>query len=244
MFISGYSDLGNPEGWNPLAATTSRSRSTRMQAGRRVSTTSGSLRLPPPLDEALAAGARRRSARGIHVRSRVTALNPEALDATVGFQDGTPRSRTTGMASRDFSRHPALGEEQPVHKMTSFENQFALHPRPLAARRQADARSGPALGALSQPDARGRPRHRVVRSQTNEALIGGRGTFPGQRRGLQQEALRSPHRVHLSVERRDSRPERLRDHYHSHPWGAQALARLVSADARRILPMASTAISR
>ena len=166
----------------------------------------------------------------------VTALNPEALDATVGFQDGTPSFENDWNGLGGISaRHPhVLREEQPVHRDDELREPVrALRPRPLAAEVQADARSGTALGALPQPDTRGRSRHRVVRPDDQ------RGAdwrpwwhSPRQRRGLQQEAVCSPARLHVPVERGHGRSKRLRDHVQPTPVGRSGVARVVPADAR------------
>ena len=91
MYISGYSDLGNDEGWNPLFRN-DQSYTVNTNASWMKST--HDIRFgfdfvhhlmnhwQPELGE---------GPRGaFHFDPGVTALNPDALDATVGFQGDTP----------------------------------------------------------------------------------------------------------------------------------------------------------
>ena len=168
----------------------------------------------------------------------VTALNPDALDADGGFQGGTPSFENDWNALAGFllGTPTCSGKSSQFIKMDSFENQYALYVRDRwRATPKLTRRPRTAVGALSKPVALGRPRaSNRTTPTTNEALIGGKGRHSaGQRRRLQQEAVRSASRLRLSTERLDGHPQRLRHHLPLASVGRSGAARLVSADARR-----------
>ena len=80
----------------------------------------------------------------------VTALNPDALDATVGFQGDTPSFENdwNGLAAFLLGTPDVSGKSSQFIKMNSFENQRVLYPRSLALDGEADDRPGTAMGAL------------------------------------------------------------------------------------------------
>ena len=86
----------------------------------------------------------------------VTALNPDALDAAVGFQGDTPSFENdwNGVAAFLLGVSDYSGKSSQYIKMDSLENTVGLlRPRPLARYSQADPQPGIAMGALPQPDA-------------------------------------------------------------------------------------------
>ena len=132
MYISGYSDLGNNEGWNPLYRN-DQSYTANVNASWAKNT--HDIRFgfdfvhhlmnhwQPELGE---------GPRGaFHFDPGVTALNPDALDATVGFQGGAPSFENdwNGLAAFLLGTPSASGKSSQFIKMNSFENQFAFYVR-------------------------------------------------------------------------------------------------------------------
>ena len=102
MYISGYSDLGNNEGWNPLYRNDQsyhRQRQRELGEGHARHPVRFRLRASP--DEPLATGARRGSTRRLPFRSwRDGPESRRARRAAWDSREVRPRSRTTGMAWR------------------------------------------------------------------------------------------------------------------------------------------------
>ena len=204
MYISGYSDLGNDEGWNPLYRNDQ-----SYTANTNASWTKGTHDIRFGFDfvhhlmnhwqPELGEGPRG----AFHFDPGVTALNPDALDATVGFQGDTPSFENdwNGLAGFLLGTPTASGKSSQFIKMNSFENQYALYIRDRwRVDAEADARPGTAMGALPQPLALGRPGDRIVRPDHQRGVDWRQGRHSaGQRRGLQQEALRSASRLRLSA---------------------------------------------
>ncbi len=204
MYISGYSDLGNPEGWNPLYRNDQ-----SYTANANASWTKGTHDIRFGFDfvhhlmnhwqPELGEGPRG----AFHFDPGVTALNPDALDATVGFQGDTPSFENdwNGLAAFLLGTPTASGKSSQFIKMNSFENQYALYIRDRwRSDGEADDRPGTAMGALPQSLALGRPGDRIVRPDHERGVDWRQGRHSaGQRRRLQQEALRSTSRPRLSA---------------------------------------------
>jgi hypothetical protein len=228
MYMSGYSALGNPEGWNPLYRNDQ-----SYTFNTNASWTKGShdVRLgfdfvhhlmnhwQPELGE---------GPRGaFHFDPGVTALNPEALDAAVGFQGDAPSFENdwNSLAGFLLGTPTASGKSSQFIKMNSFENQYALFIRDrwrvtpaltldLGLRWELypnRTRSG-GLGIESYDPT------------TNEALIGGRGGIPQDNGVGFSKKLFAP-RVGFAYQMGEDTVIRsgYGITYHSHPWGAQAL---------------------
>ena len=228
MYISGYADLGNSEGWNPLyrndqsyTATVNASWAKNRHDIRFGFDFVHHLmnHWQPELGE---------GPRGaFHFDPGVTALNPDAIDGTVGFADGAPSFENdwNGLAAFLLGTPAASGKSSQFIKMNSFENQYALYIRDRW--RVTDAltfdlglrwelypnrwRSG-GLGIESYDPT------------TNEALIGGRGDVPQDSGVGFSKKLFAP-RLGFAYRLDDQTVIRsgYGITYHSHPWGAQAL---------------------
>ena len=157
------------------------------------------------------------------------------------------RSRTTGTALAAFllGTPAASGKSSQFIKMNSFENQYALY---IRDRWRATPKLTLDLGLRWElyPN-RTRSGGLGIESYdptTNEALIGGRGGIPaGQRRRLQQEAVRAARRLRLPGRQRHGDSQRLRHHLSLASLGRAGAARLVSADGGGGRSRASTASS-
>lgn len=228
MFISGYSDLGNAEGWNPLYRN---DQSYTFNANASWTKGEHDVRFgfdfvhhlmnhwQPELGE---------GPRGaFHFDPGVTALNPEALDATLGFLEGTPSFENdwNGLAGFLLGTPTASGKSSQFIKMNSFENQYALYVRDRWRR-------GPKLTldlGLRWEIYPNRTRSNGLGIEsydptTNEALIGGRGGIPQDNGVGFSKKLFAP-RLGFTYQVTDSTVIRsgYGITYHSHPWGAQAL---------------------
>ena len=167
MYISGYSDLGNNEGWNPLYRN-DQSYTANVNASWAKNT--HDIRFgfdfvhhlmnhwQPELGE---------GPRGaFHFDPGVTALNPDALDASVGFQGwcAVVRERLEWPGGIPARHGVGVGQEQPVHQDEQLREPVrVLYPRSLARDEPADGRPGTAMGALPQSLALGRHGDRIVR---------------------------------------------------------------------------------
>jgi len=228
MYISGYSSLGNPEGWNPLYRN---DQSYTFNTNASWNKKTHDIRFgfdfvhhlmnhwQPELGE---------GPRGaFHFDPGVTALNPEALENSVGFQGDTPSFENdwNGLAGFLLGTPTASGKSSQFIKMNSMENQYALFARDrwrvrpnltldLGLRWELYPnrwRSG-GLGIESYDP------------NTNEALIGGRGGIPQDNGVGFSKKLFAP-RLGFAYQVTDSTVIRsgYGITYHSHPWGAQAL---------------------
>src|SRR5439155_2798647 len=111
----------------------------------------------------------------------VTALNPEALEATVGFHGDTPsfENHWNGLAAFLLGTPDVSGKSSQLIKMDSLEGQYALYVRD---RWRATPKLTLSLGLRWElyPNRR-RSNGLGIESYdptTNEALIGGRGGVP------------------------------------------------------------------
>ena len=228
MYISGYSALGNPEGWNPLFRNDQ-----SYTFNTNVSWMKGlhDLRFgfdfvhhlmnhwQPELGE---------GPRGaFYFDPGVTALNPDALDSSVGFTGGTPSFENDWNALAAFllGTPAGSGKSSQFIKMDSMEEQYALYMRD---RWRATGKLTVDLGLRWElyPNRR-RSQGLGIESydpNTNEALIGGKGGIPRDNGVGFSKKLFAP-RLGFAYQLTDSTVIRsgYGITYHSHPWGAQAL---------------------
>ncbi len=228
MYISGYSDLGNNEGWNPLFRN---DQSYTFNTNASWMKGLHDLRFgfdfvhhlmnhwQPELGE---------GPRGaFHFDPGVTALNPDALDASVGFQGDTPSFENdwNGLAGFMLGTPTVSGKSSQFIKMNSFENQYAVY-----VRDRWRARPGLTLDLGLRWELypnRWRSGGLGIESYdptTNEALIGGKGGIPQDNGVGYSKKLFAP-RLGLAYQIDDATVVRsgYGITYHSHPWGAQAL---------------------
>ena len=228
MYISGFSTLGNPEGWSPLYRN---DQSYTFNTNASWAKGTHDIRFgfdfvhhlmnhwQPELGE---------GPRGaFHFDPGVTALNPDAIGAAVGFQGGTPSFENdwNGLAGFLLGTATASGKSSQFIKMNSFENQYALY---IRDRWRAGPKLTLDLGLRWElyPN-RTRSGGLGIESYdpiTNEALIGGRGGIPQDNGVGFSKKLFAP-RVGFTYQATNSMVIRsgYGITYHSHPWGAQAL---------------------
>jgi hypothetical protein len=228
MFISGYSDLGNGESWNPLYRNDQ-----SYTFNTNASWTKGNHDMRFGFDfvhhlmnhwqPELGEGPRG----AFHFDAGVTALNPEELADTVGFQGDTPSFENdwNGLAGFLLGTPTATGKSSQFIKMNSLENQYALYARD---RWRVSPKLTLDLGLRWElyPN-----RHRSAGlgiesydPTTNEALIGGRGGIPQDNGVGYSKKLFAP-RLGFAYQVTDSTVIRggYGITYNPHPWGAQAL---------------------
>ncbi len=228
VYISGFSALGNPEGWSPLyrndQSYTFNTNASWMKGTHDVRFGFDFVHhLMNHWQPELGEGPRG----AFYFDPGVTALNPDALDATVGFQGDTPSFENdwNAMAAFLLGTPDVSGKSSQYIKMNSLENQYALYARDrwrttpkltldLGLRWELypnRTRSG-GLGIESYDPS------------TNEALIGGRGGIPQDNGVGFSKKLFAP-RVGFAYQLTNSTVVRsgYGITYHSHPWGAQAL---------------------
>jgi hypothetical protein len=157
----------------------------------------------------------------------VTALNPDALDATGGFAGDTPSFENdwNGLAAFLLGTPDVSGKSSQFIKMNSFENQYALY---IRDRWRTTEKLTVDLGLRWElyPN-RWRSGGMGIESYdplTNEALIGGKGPIPQDNGVGFSKKLFAPR---LGIAYRLDDKTVIRSGYgityHSHPWGAQAL---------------------
>ncbi len=226
--ISDYSSLGNTESWNPLFRNDQ-----SITFNLNASMTKGTHELRFGFDYVhhlmnhwqpeLGAGPRG----AFNFDSGVTALNPAALESTVGFQAGTPSFENgwNGLAGFLLGTPNWAGKSSQYIKMTSMENQYAFYARD---RWRVTPKLTLNLGLRWElyPN-RTRAAGMGIESYdptTNEMLIGGRGGIPRDNGLGWSKKLLAP-RVGFAYQLRNSTVIRsgYGITYHSHPWGAQAL---------------------
>ncbi|MEO8077422.1 MAG: TonB-dependent receptor [Acidobacteriota bacterium] len=228
IYTSGYSTLGNPEGWSPLYRNDqSYTFNTNASWMKGVHDVRFGLDFVHHLmnhwQPELGEGPRG----AFYFDPGVTALNPDALDSTVGFQGGAPSFENdwNSVASLLLGTPDVSGKSSQFIKMNSLENQYALYARDrwrvrpnltldLGLRWELypnRTRSG-GLGIESYDPA------------TNEALIGGRGGIPQDNGVGFSKKLFAP-RLGFAYQVTNSTVIRsgFGITYASHPWGAQAL---------------------
>ena len=229
MYISGYSDLGNTEGWNPLYRN-DQSYTANVNASWAKST--HDIRFgfdfvhhlmnhwQPELGE---------GPRGaFHFDPGVTALNPDALDGSGGIPGrcAVVRERLEWPGGIPARHAGGVGQEQPVHQDEQLRKPVrVLHPRSLA-RDEPKLTIDLGLRWELYPN-RWRSGGLGIESYdptTNEALIGGRGDVPQDNGVGFSKKLFAP-RLGLAYRIGDKTVIRTGYGitYHSHPWGAQAL---------------------
>jgi carboxypeptidase family protein/TonB-dependent receptor-like protein len=228
LYISGFSPLGNPEGWNPLyrndQSYTANTNASWMKGTHDVRFGFDFVHhLMNHWQPELGEGPRG----AFYFDPGVTALNPDAIDAAVGFRDDTPSFENdwNAMAAFLLGTPDVSGKSSQFIKMNSFENQYALYARD---RWRATPLLTIDLGLRWElyPN-RWRSGGLGIESYdptTNEALIGGRGGIPQDNGVGYSKKLFAP-RLGFAYQLTDSTVVRsgYGITYHSHPWGAQAL---------------------
>jgi hypothetical protein len=228
MYISGYSALGNPEGWSPLfrndQSYTFNTNASWMKGTHDVRFGFDFVHhLMNHWQPELGEGPRG----AFYFDPGVTALNPDAIDAGVGFQGDTPSFENdwNSVAAFLLGTPDVSGKSSQFIKMNSFENQYALF---IRDRWRAKPNLTVDLGLRWElyPN-RWRSGGLGIESYdpaTNEALIGGRGGIPQDNGVGYSKKLFAP-RVGFAWQVTDNSVIRsgYGITYHSHPWGAQAL---------------------
>lgn len=228
MYISGYSPLGNPEGWSPLyrndQSYTFNTNASWMKGVHDVRFGFDFVHhLMNHWQPELGEGPRG----AFYFDPGVTALNPDALDAAGGFKGGTPSFENdwNSVAAFLLGAPDVSGKSSQFIKMDSMENQYALYARD---RWRATPKLTLDLGLRWElyPNRR-RSGGLGIESydpNTNEALIGGRGGIAQDNGVGYSKKLFAP-RVGFAYQVTDSTVIRsgFGITYHSHPWGAQAL---------------------
>ncbi|PYR94214.1 MAG: hypothetical protein DMF84_06600 [Acidobacteria bacterium] len=199
LYMAGYSALGNPEGWNPLfrndQSYTFNTNASWMKGLHDVRFGFDFVHhLMNHWQPELGEGPRG----AFYFDPGVTALNPDALDATVGFQGDTPSFENDWNSVAGF----LLGTPD-VSVTLDLGLRWELYPNRW--------RSG-GMGIESYDPT------------TNEALIGGKGGIPQDNGVGYSKKLFAP-RLGVAYQVTDSTVIRTGYGitYHSHPWGAQAL---------------------
>jgi hypothetical protein len=226
--MSGYSTLGNEEGWNPLfrndQSYTFNTNASWMKGAHDFRFGFDFVHhLMNHWQPELGAGPRG----AFSFDPGVTALNPEALEGGVGFLGETPSFENdwNGLAGFLLGTPTSSGKSSQFIKMNSFENQYALFVRD---RWRASPRLTVDLGLRWElyPN-RWRSGGMGIESYdptTNEALIGGKGGIPQDNGVGYSKKLFAP-RLGFAYQLDDDTVIRTGYGitYHSHPWGAQAL---------------------
>ncbi len=196
FYISDYSSLGNTEGWNPLfrndQSFTANANASWMKGKHEIRFGLEYLHhLMNHWQPELGQGPR--GAFGFD--PGITALNPDALGSSVGFQGDTPSFENgwNGFAGFLLGASTYTGKSSQFIKMNSMENVWALY---IRDRYRVTSKLNLNLGLRWEAyPTRTRSAGMGIESydpNTNEALIGGRGGHSqGSRRGLEQEAVRS-----------------------------------------------------
>ena len=223
-----YSTLGNTEGWNPLwrndQSYTLNANASWMKGAHEIRFGFDFLHhLMNHWQPELGDGPRGAFSFG----SGVTALNPAALAASVGFRGGTPSFENgwNSLAGFLLGTPTSTGKSSQLIKMDSLENQWALY---IRDRWRATQKLTLNLGLRWElyPN-RTRSAGLGIESydpNTNEVLVGGRGGIPRDAGVGYSKKLFAP-RVGFAYQLTSSTVIRsgYGITYHSHPWGAQAL---------------------
>jgi len=228
MYISGYSSLGNPEGWNPLfrndQSYTFNTNASWMKGTHDIRYGFDFIHhLMNHWQPELGEGPRG----AFYFDPGVTALNPSALEASGGFTGGTPsfEDDANALAAFELGTPDVSGKSSQFIKMDSMENQYATYFRD---RWRATPKLTVDLGLRWElyPN-RTRSGGLGIESYdptTNEALIGGKGGIPQDNGVGYSKKLFAP-RLGFAYQVNDLTVIRsgYGITYHSHPWGAQAL---------------------
>jgi hypothetical protein len=223
-----YSSLGNTEGWNPLfrndQSFTFNTNASWMKGKHEVRFGFDYMHhLMNHWQPELGAGPRG----AFDFGPGVTALNPAALAAAVGFQGDTPSFENSWNSLAGFLLGtPTLsGKSSQFIKMDSKENIFGLY---LRDRWRVTPRLTLTLGLRWElyPN-RSRSAGLGIESYdptTNDVLIGGRGDVPRDNGVGYSKKLFAP-RIGFAYQLGNDTVIRsgYGITYHSHPWGAQAL---------------------
>lgn len=226
--LTDYTALGNTEGWNPLwrndQSYTFNTNASWMKGAHEIRFGFDFLHhLMNHWQPELGDGPRG----AFYFDPGVTALNPDALASTVGFQGGSPSFENSwnSMAAFLLGTPTVTAKSSQYIKMASLENQYALYVRD---RWRVTSKLTLSLGLRWEfyPN-RTRPAGMGIESYdptTNEVLIGGRGGLPTGLGISNSKKLFAP-RIGFAYQLGNSTV--IRSGYgittHSHPWGAQAL---------------------
>jgi hypothetical protein len=228
FYISDYSGLGNTEGWNPLfrndQSITFNTNANWLKGKHDIRFGFEYLHhLMNHWQPELGEGPRG----AFYFASGLAALNPDALDSTVGFKNGTPSFEETwnGMAAFLIGASNETGKSSQYIKMNSMENVYALY---IRDRWRVSNKLTLNLGLRWEAyPTRTRSAGMGIESYdptTNEVLVGGRGNIPRDAGVGWSKGLFAP-RFGLAYQLGDNTVIRTGYGitYHSHPWGAQAL---------------------
>jgi hypothetical protein len=226
--ISDYSSLGNTEGWSPLfrndQSFTFNTNANWMKGAHEIRFGFDFVHhLMNHWQPELGDGPRG----AFYFDPGVTALNPAALENTVGFRGETPSFENgwNGFAGFLLGSPTSTAKSSQFIKMDSMENQYGLYVRD---RWRATSKLTLNLGLRWElyPN-RKRSAGLGIESYdptTNDVLIGGRGGIPRDNGVGFSKKLFAP-RVGFAYQLGGSTVIRsgYGITYHSHPWGAQAL---------------------
>lgn len=228
FYIGDYSSLGNTEGWNPLfrndQSFTFNTNASWLKGKHEIRFGFEWLHhfmnhWQPELGEGP------RGAFGFD--PGVTALNPAALESSVGFQGGTPSFENSWNSLAGFllGSPTYSGKSSQFIKMNSKENVYALY---IRDRWRVTSKLTASLGLRWElyPN-RTRSAGMGIESYdptTNEVLVGGYGDVPRDAGVGYSKKLFAP-RIGLAYQAAPNTVIRsgYGITYHSHPWGAQAL---------------------
>ncbi|HEV2247185.1 MAG TPA: TonB-dependent receptor [Terriglobia bacterium] len=227
-FYSNWSDMGNPEGWNPCRRNdqtyTFNSNASWVKGNHEIRFGFDFIHnLMNHFQPELGEGPRG----AFHFDPGVTALNPAALEATVGFQGGTPdfENDQNSLAAILLGVPDVSGKSSQYIKMDSLENIYALYVRD---RWRVTSKLTLNLGVRWElyPNRR-RSAGLGIESYdptTNKALIGGRGGVPRDNGVEFSKKLFAP-RIGFAYQ--VTKDTVIRSGYgityQPHPFGAQAL---------------------
>ncbi|MBN9663634.1 MAG: TonB-dependent receptor [Acidobacteria bacterium] len=228
FYISDYSGLGNTEGWNPLfrndQSITLNTNASWMKGKHDIRFGFEYLHhLMNHWQPELGEGPRG----AFYFGSGMTALNPAALEQTVGFKNGTPSFEETwnGMGAFLVGASNETGKSSQYIKMNSMENVYALY---IRDRWRVSQKLTLNLGLRWELyPTRTRSAGMGIESYdptTNEVLVGGYGGIPRDAGVGFSKTLFAP-RIGFAYQLGNDTVIRsgYGITYHSHPWGAQAL---------------------
>ncbi len=228
FYISGYTNLGNAEGWNPLQRN---DQSYTFNLNFNKIKGDHDIRFGLDLMHHLMNHWQPELGEGprgaFDFAPGTTALNPDALDASVGFQNGTPSFENdwNGMAAFLLGASDYTGKSSQYIKMFSLENTWALYVRD---RWRVTPKLTLNLGLRWELyPTRTRSQGMGIESYdptTNDVLVGG---WPGvpQDNGIGYSKKLFAPRFGFAYQIASNTVIRggYGITYHSHPWGAQAL---------------------
>jgi len=228
FYISGYTNLGNAEGWNPLQRN---DQSYTLSLNANKIKGNHDIRFGLDLMHHLMNHWQPELGEGprgaFDFAGGTTALNPDALDSSVGFKSGTPSFENdwNGVASFLLGASDYTGKSSQYIKMDSHENTWALYVRD---RWRLTPKLTLNLGLRWELyPTRFRSQGMGVESydvNTNDVLIGGWPGVPQDNGVGFSKKLFAP-RFGFAYQAYKNTVVRggYGITYHSHPWGAQAL---------------------